>query len=151
MQVYEQQMTEYTLNMTRYEDELKTFDERVAAGHDRVDELNERFGNWYYVISADNLKSLKTTRADVVSAKEKPADAPVDAGELPPRPNIDFEMPDTNDDSIKKQPGETSPHPPADEGEAEQPAGTDPSQSTDESGVKPPTQVPDDASKGDDG
>ncbi len=143
---YQQQMTQYTLNMTRYENELKSFDERVAAGQSRVAELNERFGSWYYVISADNLKSLKITRADVVSAKEPANNPPVDVGELPPRPNINFEMPDTNDEP-NAQPA-TDQNQPTAEGEPKQAGQDEPAQSVADPDGKPPTEVPGSADKG---
>jgi hypothetical protein len=147
LQEYKQQMTEYTLNKTRYENELKEFDKRVAAGHKLVDELNERFGSWYYVISADNLKSLITTRADLVSAKEQPAAARVDADELPSVPDINFEMPE--DDSATQPPTTDSPDPGADKGSAQppQPTEAESAQAGDETDDNPPTQVPDDTTK----
>lgn len=84
---YEQQSTEHTLNMTRYENDLKAYEERVKAAEKRVAELNERFGDWYYVIAADNLKALKSSRTDVVKEKE------VDEDEAA-KPDISFDMPD---------------------------------------------------------
>lgn len=150
MKEYQQQMTEYTLNMTRYENEQKAFDGRVTKGHERVDELNERFGSWYYVISADNLKSLSVTRADIVSAKEQPAGQPAATGELPPKPDINFEMPDTDDqvnDKNDTKPAESSTDSPADDGDAKQPTEADKSQPSGEQDGKPPTQVPGETTK----
>ena len=92
MKQFTEQQTEYNLNLTRYEDELKAFEEKVEAGKNRVKELNERFGDWYYVISADNLSTMQTKRSDVVKAKEQPEEA---APGTPPSqtPNLSFDFP----------------------------------------------------------
>jgi hypothetical protein len=63
---------------------MKKFETAVNEGLKLVDELNQRFGPWFYVISADNLQSLQLKREDLVTAKNKPAVAP----QLPTRPNI---------------------------------------------------------------
>ncbi len=91
---YDTKKAEYELKLTQFEDKLKEYDEKVKQGQQRVKELNERFGSWFYVISADNLKSLQLKRADIVSDKKPlvPSDGPgsVDKVDLPPRPNLDF-------------------------------------------------------------
>ncbi len=57
----------------------------VNAAEKRVAELNDRFGSWYYVVSAENLAGLLIKRTELEQAKPEPE------GGLPERPNIDFE------------------------------------------------------------
>jgi hypothetical protein len=51
------------------------YNRTVEAGQKKVKELNERFGDWYYVISNDVYKKVHLGRAQVIKKKEKPADA----------------------------------------------------------------------------
>jgi hypothetical protein len=46
----------------------------VKAGEKRVKELNERFADWYYIISDATYRKIHLSREDVVKKKEKPAD-----------------------------------------------------------------------------
>ncbi|HUT89317.1 MAG TPA: DUF4340 domain-containing protein [Thermoguttaceae bacterium] len=47
------------------------FDEKVKKGKDRVKELNERFADWYYVISDKVYQKIHLSREDVVKKQEK--------------------------------------------------------------------------------
>ncbi len=100
---FEQAKVDYELAKTRYADDKKRFDERVAEGEKLVAELNERFGEWYYVISGQNLKALQLTRKELVTAKEQP-EPPADELALPDRPDISFEGGPA--ESVKEQPSE---------------------------------------------
>ena len=57
-------------------------------------ELNERFGQWFYVISGDNLAALQVKREDLVKAKESDS-GEAQEGDLPPRPDINFDPTDS--------------------------------------------------------
>ena len=83
---FDQKKTEFELELTKFEDDQKAFNEKVEEANKLVAELNERFGAWFYVISADNLESLQLQRVDMVKAKE------VEKIEtsLPDRPNLDI-------------------------------------------------------------
>ena len=66
----------------RYESDLATYrtaraeyDRKLKSAEERVAELNERFGDWYYVVDAESAESLKLSRAELVEPK------PADAGE----------------------------------------------------------------------
>lgn len=50
----------------------EAYDEKVAEGKQRVEELNARFGDWYYVIPNDVFKKVHLSREDVVKQAEKP-------------------------------------------------------------------------------
>lgn len=49
------------------------YDKKVKEGQKKVDDLNARFADWFYVISDSVYKKIKVNRADLVKAKEKPA------------------------------------------------------------------------------
>jgi hypothetical protein len=90
MAMYEQDKIDYELALTRYEEDVKLFEERASAGKKLVDELNQRFGDWYYVIKGSNLRTLQLKRADIVQPRadrempEEPSHA------IPEFPNLDY-------------------------------------------------------------
>ena len=97
MAEFENQKTKYQMDQAKFENDSKQFQDRVEEGKKLVSELNQRFGTWFYVISADNLDSLQLKKDDLVTAKEKPADAgmanpglPTGPAGLPTRPNINL-------------------------------------------------------------
>ena len=92
MERHEQALVDYELEKTRYEDDQKKFAERVEEARKLEAELNERFGEWYYVISGENLKALQLSRADLVTKKKPPVvPAAKDPSTLPARPDISFD------------------------------------------------------------
>ena len=42
---------------------------QVLAGEERLVELNNRFGPWYYVISSESFENVRLTREDVTKEK----------------------------------------------------------------------------------
>jgi hypothetical protein len=46
------------------------YNDKVKKAQDRVKELNDRFADWYYVISDSEYKKIHLSRADVIKAKE---------------------------------------------------------------------------------
>jgi len=84
LKAWEQARTEYEMQKSQHEMQLKEFEERTKAAENRVAELNDRFGSWYYVVSAENLAGLLVKRSELEQPKPKPE------GALPDRPNIDF-------------------------------------------------------------
>jgi hypothetical protein len=50
---------------------IKEYDESLAKGRKRAKELNDRFADWFYVVSEDSYKKLHLTRDDVVKKKEE--------------------------------------------------------------------------------
>jgi len=55
------------------------YDEQVKAGQKKVRELNNRFADWYYIVSDKEYAKIHLGRADVVKAKEKTDEAKNDA------------------------------------------------------------------------
>lgn len=56
------------------------YDATIKAGHDKVKELNDRFADWYYIISDDVYKKIHLGRKDIIQAKQ--LESPKDAGNL---------------------------------------------------------------------
>ncbi len=52
------------------------YDAKVKAGQEKVKQLNERFADWYYIISDDTYKKIHLGRKDIIKAK------PVDTKEV---------------------------------------------------------------------
>lgn len=50
---------------------LEDYQKQVEAAEERVKELNERFGDWYYVIDNKVYNKIHLGRDDVIKAKEK--------------------------------------------------------------------------------
>lgn len=102
---YEQAKIDYGVALTKYETDVKAFEEQVKLGKARVDELNERFADWYYVISAENLSDLRVERSDLVKPIER-AEPVGGRGETtppvaPPRPDISFPDLPSSDEGIE--------------------------------------------------
>ena len=73
------------------------YDAAVEKGKKRVAELNERFGDWYYVISNDVYKQIHLGRDQVFKKKGAPAAGePADeANPLQGLPNLPIGAPST--------------------------------------------------------
>jgi hypothetical protein len=81
---------EYFTLRQKYDADLKSYEEKIKTGKEKVDELNRRFGEWYYVISAENFNKLHLGKKDLVKAKaqaagDKPAADETDSAD--PKPN----------------------------------------------------------------
>jgi hypothetical protein len=85
---YEEDKIQYELDLTKYEADLKKHEESIKAGQKKVNDLNRRFANWYYVISAESFEELRLSRADLVKPKEekKADDKPIDLLKSPKAP-----------------------------------------------------------------
>ena len=73
---------------------LEEYQKKREASQERVKELNERFGDWYYVIDNKVYKQIHLSRDDVITAKAKAEEQPGAEGEaevpagLPGLPNL---------------------------------------------------------------
>ncbi|TWT77537.1 hypothetical protein Pla123a_21980 [Posidoniimonas polymericola] len=54
----------------RNQQKLDEYADKIKAGKDKVQALNDRFGDWYYVISNDVFKKIHLSREDVIKAKD---------------------------------------------------------------------------------
>ena len=76
---------EYEAKRTKYEADLKDWESKAKAGKERADELNRRFGAWYYVIPADVIQKLRLSREQLIKEKSAPGGADAaGGGGLPP-------------------------------------------------------------------
>lgn len=76
------------------------YDKKIADAKKRVDELNDRFGDWYYVISDEVYKKVSLRRDQLVKAKapdpdetedqSMPAETKPGVPGLPNIPGVDF-------------------------------------------------------------
>lgn len=80
---------EHEDKVKKYKSDLAAFEDKVTAGKKQADELNARFGDWYYVISAENFNKLHVSRKELVKEKgkagdeKKPTDPPIRGDDLP--------------------------------------------------------------------
>ncbi len=86
---FERDKIDYELAKSRFEDEIKLFQKRVEEGQKLVDELNQRFGDWYYVIKGSNLRALQMERKDIIRPAQHVPETPEPTA-IPERPNLDF-------------------------------------------------------------
>uniref|UniRef100_A0A7C4QQ05 DUF4340 domain-containing protein n=1 Tax=Schlesneria paludicola TaxID=360056 RepID=A0A7C4QQ05_9PLAN len=70
---YDAALAKYEADQKKYEDDLKAYEEKVKEGEKKVRELNVRFADWYYVISADSFENLRQARKTLVKAKASAA------------------------------------------------------------------------------
>lgn len=89
---YDAALAKYEADKTKFETDEKSYNQKSKDGEKKVKELNNRFANWYYVISADSFENLRQGRKTLVKEKgaEKPAgtDAGAGAPGLPPGLNF---------------------------------------------------------------
>jgi hypothetical protein len=84
---YDKAVTQYKKDLEKYENDKSEYEKKLKRGQDKVKELNQRFGPWYYVISAESFENLRQARASLVQPKGKAAaekKAETGAGIRPP-------------------------------------------------------------------
>ena len=64
----------YDAEKGRFNTEVKLREAKIESGKQKVKELNDRFADWYYVISNDSFDKLRLNRASLIKAKEKTLD-----------------------------------------------------------------------------
>lgn len=84
---YERAMTDYKKKVEEYENNKSEYEKKLKNGEKKVKDLNDRFGPWYYVISAESFEKLRLTRAELIKPKEAPG-AKKDAGPTSLRPGF---------------------------------------------------------------
>jgi hypothetical protein len=75
---YEKALSQYKKDVERYENDKSEYEKKLKKGQEKAKELNDRFGPWYYVISAESFENLRLTHAGLVKPKGQP-DAKKDA------------------------------------------------------------------------
>ncbi|MFN0051186.1 MAG: DUF4340 domain-containing protein [Planctomycetales bacterium] len=136
---------DYELLRSRYDADLKAYEDKLEAGKKKVEELNERFGAWYYVISADVFNKLHLSRKDLVKEKSKAADG--QSGKFPTglNPGNAFSPPQGEPrDSSPDEPDET-PEEGEDSPTDATPPGEKSEESTNSTDNPTPPETPDDS------
>lgn len=110
--------------LDKYEADLKAYEDKVKKGQEKVAQLNKRFADWYYVISAESYNKLHVARKDVVKEKTPvvdPTKPDAAAPEVPAAPEPKAEP--TPDEPKPEQPKEEpKPEPGKDEAPKDEPA-----------------------------
>ncbi len=97
---YVEAVKRYDAEKGRFVGETHAYEAKVAAGKQKVKELNDRFADWYYVISNESFDKLRLSRTDLVKAKEKKPEEKSDGGK---KDGDDPEKPSTKEE---KKPAE---------------------------------------------
>ena len=69
--IYQRAIEKYRADKTKYESDVKDREQKAEEGQKKVDELNDRFADWYYVITEEDFGKLRLSRDQLVKAKEK--------------------------------------------------------------------------------
>lgn len=85
---YAAAMKKYESALKTYEKQLKEYDEKVIKGQELVQQLNERFADWYYVISANSFEKLRMSRSALIAPADKPGEGAAQPGAGNPALNI---------------------------------------------------------------
>ena len=72
--IYQRAIEKYRADQTKYESDVEEREKQIEDGQKKVDELNDRFADWYYVITAEDFDKLRLSRDQLVKEKEKPAE-----------------------------------------------------------------------------
>ncbi len=103
----------------------KEYQEKLEQGRKRAKELNDRFADWYYIISEETYKKIRLTRSDIVKKKEEKKEEPKEAehkheheaqpkeGEKTPLPASTKQEPKSEEPkpSMEAKPGVSQPSP----------------------------------------
>ncbi len=157
---------EYEAALVKYEDELavysirkREYDEKTEQGQKQVSELNRRFADWFYVISADVFDRMKLNRVDLIEniappATEEPAtQQPPTQNPTPPKsdnpaptePVTETTEKVESDQPAMKKPESETPQEPADKESPTQ----DPVEKKTETPVEKPAETPESENKTD--
>ncbi|MCA9112362.1 MAG: hypothetical protein KDA52_20570, partial [Planctomycetaceae bacterium] len=67
---YQQALADYETKLKQWESEQKEYEEKLEAGRKKVQELNVRFADWYYVISSKTFDDIRVDRTELIKEKE---------------------------------------------------------------------------------
>ncbi len=60
---YDRALAQYKKDIEKYQNDKSEFEKKIKKGQEKAKQLNERFGPWYYVISAESFENLRQARA----------------------------------------------------------------------------------------
>jgi hypothetical protein len=85
---YANALSKYKKDVERYENDKSEYEKKLKKGQDKAKELNDRFGPWYYVISAESFENLRLTHAGLVKPKGQPGAKKDAAGPADGQPGL---------------------------------------------------------------
>ena len=140
---YEQRKVDYEVSLSEYETDKEERDKLVNEGKQKAKILNNRFEEWYYVVSGEKLDILQADRETLIEEKEAPAEPEGGLESIPdtsfPEIEVDAAAGDA-DMSVEKPSMEKPPtqKPPTEEPPVEAPEADSPPVETSE--ASPPEQ-----------
>lgn len=107
---YIEAVKRYDAEKGRFVGETHAYEAKVAAGKQKVKDLNDRFADWYYVISNDSFDKLRLSRTDLVKTKAKKPEEKSDGdkkdGDDPDKPSTKEEKKPAEKKEADKTDGE---------------------------------------------
>ena len=64
--------------LKEYERQMDDYKAKIKTAEEKVDKLNFRFADWYYVVSEDEYRKIHLSRSDIVRGKESTANEGTD-------------------------------------------------------------------------
>ena len=108
---YEEAQVDYEVALSTFESAVKERESQIEIGKKKAEILNGRFEKWYYIVSSENLKTLQSSRAELIEpvitttpGDEAAAEARAAAKAMVDRPDVSFPVVDTD---AKKETSET--------------------------------------------
>ena len=101
---YFEALKRYDAEKGRFTSDTIAFAAKIESGKQKVKELNDRFADWYYVISNDSFDKLRLSRAVLIKTKDKPAEK-----DKPETEKSDGDQPAEKPASEKKEDNEKKP------------------------------------------
>ncbi|MEX2167751.1 MAG: DUF4340 domain-containing protein [Pirellulales bacterium] len=122
---------------------LDEYQQTLEKGRERVKELNERFGDWYYVISNDVFEKIHLGRDQVIQEKKPEGEAEAAPG-TPAVPSSPFGAPGTAIPSLPAVPAAPAEKPATEQPapETTEPAAEPPAPPTEPAEATPPAEPP---------
>ena len=94
---YEEAKVDYEIALSDYESAVTERESEVALGKKKAEILNGRFEKWYYIVSSENLKTLQSSRAELVEPVDQTPEDEEAAKGLQDQPDISFPVIDTEE------------------------------------------------------
>lgn len=150
---FEDAKVDYEVALNQWQSATEKLNQQIKEGKQKADILNGRFEKWYYIVSAENLKTLQSDREDLVQPvivttdeDEAMAEAMAEARKkaaaaMQDRPDVSFpeiDTPPASETDDPSSPADGQPVP-----EVEKPAVDPSASSSDDAAVeKPETESP---------
>lgn len=99
---YLEALKRYDAEKGRYVSDLAAHKAKIESGKKTVADLNQRFADWYYVISNDSFEKLRLSRATLIKVKDAPAAKPDESKTDDQKPADEKKASPDGDDNPKK-------------------------------------------------